>query len=58
MPSETRSSAAAEKLLIARRESGGRLVLAVFLVDAHCLGAKDAFWKAGTQRDFDELFKG
>ncbi len=42
-------------LAIARRESEGQLVFAVFLVDVHCLGVKNAFWKAGTQQDFDDL---
>jgi hypothetical protein len=42
-------------LAIARRESDGGLVFAVFLVDAYCLGVKNAFWKAGTHADFREL---
>ena len=42
---------------IARRDSGGQLVFAVFLVDVYCFGVKNAFWKAGTQCDFDELIE-
>ena len=44
-------------LAIARRESEGQLVFAVFLVDVHCLGVKNAFWKAGTQQDYDDLVR-
>lgn len=42
-------------LLIARQESQGRLVLAVFLVDVYCLGVKDAFWRAGFQADLEDV---
>jgi hypothetical protein len=44
-------------LAIARRESEGQLVFAVFLVDVYCLGVKNAFWKAGTQHDYDDLIR-
>jgi hypothetical protein len=44
-------------LAIARQESEGRLVFAVFLVDVYCLGVKNAFWRAGTRREFDEIVK-
>ncbi len=44
-------------LAIARCESEGQLVFAVFLVDVHCLGVKNAFWKAGTQQDYDDLIR-
>jgi hypothetical protein len=44
-------------LAIARRESEGNLVFAVFLVDVYCLGVKDAFWIAGAQQDFNELIR-
>jgi hypothetical protein len=42
-------------LSIARRESDGQIIFASYLVDVCCLGVKDAFWRAGTLRDFDEL---
>jgi hypothetical protein len=42
-------------LAIARRESEVTLVFAVFLVDAYCLGVKNAFWQVGTTHDFKEL---
>ncbi|MFI5457747.1 MAG: hypothetical protein ACHRXM_20080 [Isosphaerales bacterium] len=44
-------------LTIARQESEGRLIFAVFLVDVYCLGVKDAFWRAGTHRDLDDLIR-
>ena len=44
-------------LAIARRESEGQLVFAVFLVDVYCLGVKNAFWKPGTQHDYDDLIR-
>ncbi len=44
-------------LAIARRESEGQLVFAVFLVDTYCLGVKNAFWQAGTQQVYDELLR-
>jgi hypothetical protein len=40
---------------IARRESEGQLVYAVFLVDVYCLGVKNAFWEVGTPSNFKEL---
>jgi hypothetical protein len=43
--------------LIARRDTEGRLVVAVFLVDVYCLGVKDAFWRAGTTADVEELVR-
>jgi hypothetical protein len=42
-------------LAIARRESEGSVVCAVFLVDAYCLGVKNAFWSVGTHHDFEEI---
>ncbi len=44
-------------LAIAREESPGRLVFGVFLVDVHCLGVKDAFWRDGTLEEFDEVIR-
>jgi hypothetical protein len=44
-------------LAIARRESEGQLVFAVFLVDVYCLGVKNAFWQAGSSHDFKELIE-
>jgi hypothetical protein len=38
-------------LAIARQESKGGVIFAVFLVDVFCLGVKNAFWRAG---DFEE----
>jgi hypothetical protein len=39
-------------LAIARQESTGGVIFAVFLVDVFCLGVKNAYWRAG---GFDEL---
>jgi hypothetical protein len=44
-------------LLIARQESEGRLIMAVFLVDVYCLGVKNAFWRAGTHEDLEDLIR-
>jgi len=44
-------------LAIARQEAEGRLVFGVYLVDAYCLGIKNAFWSAGTPGDFKELIQ-
>jgi hypothetical protein len=44
-------------LLIARQESEGRLIYASFLVDVYCLGVKNAFWDAGTQKELAELIR-
>jgi hypothetical protein len=44
-------------LVIARQESDGWLVFGVFLVDVYCLGVKNAFWKAGSRADLDELIQ-
>src|SRR4051794_5195702 len=44
-------------LMIARQESEGRLVFAVFLVDVFCLGVKNAFWLAGSRADLDDLIR-
>jgi len=42
-------------LLIARRDEGGRIVFASFMVDVFCLGVKDAFWHSGSSTKFDEI---
>jgi hypothetical protein len=44
-------------LLIAREEPDGQLVFASFLVDVYCLGVKDAFWRPGTRKEFQELVR-
>jgi hypothetical protein len=44
-------------IAIARRESETSVVFAVFLVDVYCLGVKNAFWTAGTHRDFEEVIE-
>jgi len=44
-------------LTIARQESEGRLIFAVFLVDVYCLGVKNAFWRAGTHQDLKDLIR-
>jgi hypothetical protein len=44
-------------LAIARQEAEGRLVYGVYLVDAFCLGVKNAFWGAGTPGDFKALIE-
>ncbi len=44
-------------LAIAREEAEGRLVYGVYLVDAYCLGVKNAFWGAGTSGSFNELIQ-
>lgn len=44
-------------LVLARQEPEGAIVFASFLVDVLCLGAKDAFWRAGTMEEFRELIQ-
>jgi hypothetical protein len=44
-------------MAIARQESEGRLVFAVYLVDVLCLGVKNALWRAGTPGDFEDLIR-
>lgn len=44
-------------LAIARQEAEGRLVFGAYLVDAYCLGVKNAFWNAGPPGDFKELLQ-
>jgi len=44
-------------LAIGRQEAETRLVFGVFLVDAYCLGVKNAFWNTGTPEDFKELIQ-
>ncbi len=44
-------------LLIARQDPDGGVVFAVYLVDVLCLGVKNAFWRAGTSSEFDEVVK-
>jgi len=44
-------------LTIARQESEGRLIYAVFLVDVYCLGVKDAFWRAGTHQGLKDMIQ-
>jgi hypothetical protein len=44
-------------LLIARQESEGRVIYAGFLVDVYCLGVKNAFWGAGTQKELAEMIR-
>jgi hypothetical protein len=41
--------------LIARRDSEGALIFAVFLVDVLCLGVKDAFWRVGSSADIEDM---
>jgi hypothetical protein len=42
-------------LAIARQEPDGGLVVAVFLVDVHCLGVKNALWHTMTPAGFEKL---
>jgi hypothetical protein len=44
-------------LMITRQQSEGRLVSAVFLVDVYCLGVKNAFWRAGTHEDIEDMIR-
>jgi hypothetical protein len=44
-------------LTIAREEPTGGLIFAAFLVDVYCLGVKDAFWRAGSHEEFEELIR-
>jgi hypothetical protein len=44
-------------LTIARQESTGGVIFAVFLVDVYCLGVKNAFWRAGTRADLEKLVR-
>jgi len=42
-------------LAIARQDPGGQIVFALFLVDVYCLGVKNAFWRAGTREDLQDM---
>jgi len=44
-------------LAIARQESEGRLIFAVFLVDVYCLGVKNASWRGGTHQDLTDVIR-
>ena len=44
-------------LIIARQESEGQLIFAVFLVDVYCLGVKNAFWRAGTTGELKDMIR-
>jgi hypothetical protein len=44
-------------MMITRRESEGRFVSAVFLVDVYCLGVKNAFWRAGSHEDIEDMIR-
>src|SRR5438874_191 len=44
-------------LLIARQESEGQLIIAVFLVDVYCLGVKNAFWRPVTHEELKDLLR-
>jgi len=44
-------------LAIVRQESEDGVVFAVFLVDTYCLGVKNAFWRAGTPGEFNQLLE-
>jgi hypothetical protein len=44
-------------LILARQEPEGGLVFGVFLIDVYCLGVKNAFWRAGSSQDLDELIR-
>ena len=44
-------------LMIARQDPGGQLIFGVFLVDVYCLGVKNAFWRAGTREDLEDLVR-
>ncbi|MGH7136314.1 MAG: hypothetical protein ACREHD_11280 [Pirellulales bacterium] len=39
-------------LIIARRAPNGRILMGIFLVDAYCLGVKDALWKDATEAEY------
>lgn len=43
--------------LIARQEPGAGLVFASFVVDVRCLGVKNAFWRAGSRVDFEDMLR-
>jgi hypothetical protein len=44
-------------LAIARQEPEGQLAIAAFLVDAYCLGVKNAFWQISTRAEFEQLIE-
>jgi hypothetical protein len=44
-------------LAVARQDSADGLVYAIFLLDVYCLGAKNAFWRAGSSGEFRELIE-
>ena len=44
-------------LVIARYKSDGRVEAGVFLMDVHCLGVKDAFFRQFSAAEFQEFLK-
>jgi hypothetical protein len=44
-------------LCIARQGSDGELIFAAYLVDVYCLGVKNAFWRTGTRKDFEDAIQ-
>lgn len=44
-------------LVIARRVPDGQIACAVFLVDAFCLGIKDAMWKVFGQAEYEAMVR-
>jgi hypothetical protein len=44
-------------LAIIRQEAEGRFVSGVYLVDAYCLGVKNAFWTVGTRKDVEDMIR-
>jgi hypothetical protein len=44
-------------LVLAREDPEGAIVFATFLVDVLCLGAKNAFWRAGPMEEFRDLVR-
>lgn len=43
------------QVVVSRRRGNGMIVAAVFLVDLHCLGAKNAFIRDFSEREFGEM---
>ncbi len=44
-------------MILARQQAEGRIVIALFLVDVHCLGVKNAFWREGSREDLREIIE-
>jgi hypothetical protein len=44
-------------MTILREGPDGQLIFAAFLVDVYCLGVKDAFWRADTRQEYENVIQ-